>query len=55
MADRPIPVYLGRGDVKKRYARLVAVLRSIYQKREYGSVAYIRMNYRGENVLVGQS
>ena len=55
MADRPIPVYLGKGDVKKRYSRLVAVLRSIYQKREYGSVAYIRMNYRGENVLVGQS
>lgn len=55
MADRPVPIYMGRGDVKKRYSRLVAVLRSIYQKREYGTVAYIRMNYRGENVLVGQS
>lgn len=43
--ERAFPVYLGRGDMWRKYRRLSKVLSWLYRKREFDNTDYIDMNY----------
>ncbi len=55
----PFPIYFGQGNVKRKYTQLWKVLKVLYQKSRSGSliekVAYIRMDYQDNKVLVARS
>lgn len=55
----PFPIYLGKGDMKRKYYQLWKVLEVLYQKKKGGplieKVAYIRMDYQKNKVLVARS
>jgi len=53
LADRPFPIYLGKELGKKSYNRLAKVLYWLYKKKEFQSVAYIRLDYMEDKILVG--
>ncbi len=53
LADRPFPIFLGQEFGKKAYNRLAKVLYWLYKKKEFQSVAYIRLDYMENKVLVG--
>ena len=53
LMDRPFPVRLGRGKMKKKYERLAKVLQLMYKRKEFNKVAYIQINYTEDKVLVG--
>ncbi|MBA3013556.1 MAG: FtsQ-type POTRA domain-containing protein [Proteobacteria bacterium] len=53
LADRPFPIFLGKEVGKKEYNRLAKVLYWLYKKKEFQSVAYIRLDYMENKVLVG--
>ncbi len=60
-AERAFPVYLGRGEMWRKYSRLSKVLSWLYRNREFENTDYIDMNYMkdgnqsgaGGRVLVG--
>jgi len=52
LADRPFPIYLGQELGKKSYSRLAKVLYWLYKKKEFQTVAYIRLDYMENKVLV---
>ena len=54
LADRPFPIFLGKELGKKTYNRLAKVLYWLYKKKEFQSVAYIRLDYMENKVLVGK-
>ena len=45
LADNPFPIYLGKGEMKRKYSRLSKVLSWLYRKKEYVSTASIDLNY----------
>ena len=47
LADNPFPIYLGQGEMKKKYGRLSKVLSFLYRKKEYAATASIDLNYLG--------
>jgi len=53
LADRPFPIFLGKELGKKAYNRLAKVLYWLYKKKEFQSVAYIRLEYMENKILVG--
>ncbi len=53
LADRPFPIFLGKELGKKAYNRLAKVLYWLYKKKEFNSVAYIRLDYLEDKILVG--
>jgi cell division protein FtsQ len=53
LADRPFPIYLGQELGKKSYTRLAKVLYWLYKKKEFQTVAYIRLDYMENKILVG--
>ena len=53
LADKPFPIFLGKELGKKSYNRLAKVLYWLYKKREFQSVAYIRLDYLEDKILVG--
>lgn len=53
LADRPFPIYLGKGMIGQKYRRLVKVLYWMYKKKEFASTAYINVEYMDNDVLVG--
>lgn len=53
LADRPFPIFLGKELGKKEYNRLAKVLYWLYKKKEFQSVAYIRLDYMENKILVG--
>lgn len=53
LADRPFPIFLGKEVGKKEYNRLAKVLYWLYKKKEFQDVAYIRLDYMENKVLVG--
>jgi cell division protein FtsQ len=53
LMDRPFPIRLGRGEIKKKYARLAKVLHRLYKRKEFNKVAYIQVDYTEDKVLVG--
>jgi cell division septal protein FtsQ len=53
LADRPFPIYLGKELGKKAYNRLAKVLYWLYKKKEFQTVAYIKLDYLENKILVG--
>ncbi len=54
LADRPFPIFLGKELGKKSYNRLAKVLYWLYKKKEFQAVAYIRLDYLEDKILVGK-
>lgn len=52
LADRPFPIFLGKELGKKSYNRLAKVLYWLYKKKEFQTVAFIRLDYMENKVLV---
>ncbi len=59
LVDYPFPIYFGSGQVRTKYSRLKRVLDVLYRETEQGKtiadVAYIRMDYQENKVLVAHS
>lgn len=54
LADRPFPIFLGKELGKKAYNHLAKVLYWLYKKKEFQNVAYIRLDYMENKILVGK-
>lgn len=58
LVENPFPIYLGRSNVRKKYSRLVQVLKTIYKKQKgtatISQIEYIQMDYLADKVLVVQ-
>ena len=56
LLDRAFPIHFGtEGKISTRYYRLVKVLKDLYKSREFSEIAYIRMDYLKDTVLVGKT
>ncbi len=55
LVSRPFPIYLGRGNISRKYYRLAKVLYWLYKKKEFDETAYIRMHYMEDKVLIGKA
>lgn len=59
LVEQPFPIYIGKGDIKRKYYQLWKVLEVLYRKKKgkaiIDSVAYIRMDYQENKVLVARS
>lgn len=57
LVEHPFPIFFGDGDVRKKYVRLRKVLEMLYKPRrtgmDIGRVAYIKMDYLKDKVIVG--
>jgi cell division protein FtsQ len=57
LVEHPFPIIFGGGEVRQKYLRLRKVLEVLYKPRKEGMdiarVAYIRMNYLKDRVIVG--
>ncbi|MBE0585817.1 MAG: FtsQ-type POTRA domain-containing protein [Desulfofustis sp.] len=57
LVEHPFPIFLGSGEIRQKYIRLRQVLEVLYKPRKSGMdiarVAYIRMNYLKDRVIVG--
>ena len=57
LVEHPFPIFLGSGEIRQKYMRLRQVLEVLYKPRKSGMdiarVAYIRMNYLHDKVIVG--
>jgi len=58
LVEHPFPIYLGKGEIKRKYYQLRKVLEVLYRKKQgdaiIDKVAYIRMDYQKNKVLVAQ-
>ncbi len=59
LVDYTFPIFFGNGNTRKKYSRLVYVLRDLYKKKKgqelISKVEFIQMKYLDDNVLVAQS
>ena len=59
LVEQPFPIYFGKGNIKRKYYQLRKVLEVLYRKHKgksiIGDVAYIRMDYQNDKVLVIRS
>ena len=59
LVEHPFPIFFGDGGVRKKYYRLRKVLEMLYKPRktgmDIGRVAYIKMDYLQDKVIVGYS
>lgn len=59
LVEYPFPIFFGEGDIRQKYVRLRKVLEMLYKPRktgmDIGRVAYIRMDYLEDKVIVGYS
>ena len=57
LVEHPFPIFFGDGDIRKKYLRLRKVLEMLYKPRrtgmDIGRVAYIKMDYLKDKVIVG--
>ena len=57
LVEHPFPIIFGGGEIRQKYLRLRKVLEVLYKPRKEGMdiarVAYIRMNYLKDRVIVG--
>ncbi len=53
LVDQPFPIYMGTGNMKNKYRKLLNILGVLYKKHrkgtKIGDVASIQMNYYGDN------
>ena len=58
LVEYPFPIFFGNGNTKRKYARLIEVLKELYKKQKgkelISGVQYIQMDYFDEKVLVAQ-
>ena len=58
MVEYPFPIFFGNGNTKRKYSRLVYVLKVLYKKQKgkelISQVEYIQMDYLQDKVLVAQ-
>jgi cell division septal protein FtsQ len=58
MVEYPFPIFFGNGNTKRKYARLVQVLKVLFKKQKgkelISQVEYIQMDYLNDKVLVAQ-
>ncbi|MGW8160940.1 MAG: cell division protein FtsQ/DivIB [Desulfobulbales bacterium] len=55
LLDRPFPIFFGNEDkISTRYYRLIKVLKDLYKTHEFSEVAYIRLDYQKNTILVGK-
>ncbi|MCI5164611.1 MAG: FtsQ-type POTRA domain-containing protein [Candidatus Electrothrix sp. GM3_4] len=55
LVEHPFPIYVGYGNVKKRYYQLVKLLERFYRKRRIEGIKEIRMDYHEGRILVARS
>lgn len=59
LVEYPFPIYIGKGDVRKKYSHLRRVLDVLYKNkkgvRKIEQVAYIHLDYMKNKVLVAQN
>ncbi len=59
LVEHPFPIFFGEDDLRQKYYRLRKVLEMLYKPRktgmEIGRVAYIKMDYLEDKVIVGYS
>lgn len=55
LADRPFPIYLGKGKMGQKYSRLSGVLHWLYKNREFEVTESIQFDYQPDKVLVRKS
>jgi hypothetical protein len=55
LVERPFPIYVGCGSVKKRYYQLVKLLERFYRKKKIEGIKEIRMDYQEGRILVARS
>ena len=55
LLDSIFPIYLGTEDIKRTYWRLAKILKELYKNQEISNVAFIRMNYMENKVLVSMA
>lgn len=59
LVEYPFPIFFGNGNTKRKYGRLVEVLKALYKKEKgkdlISEVKYIQMDYLQDKVLVAQS
>lgn len=55
LVEHPFPIYIGYGNVKKRYYQLVKLLERLYRKEEIEGIKEIRMDYHEGRILVARS
>jgi len=52
LASRPIPIYLGRGEMDRKFVRLAKVLGWLYKKNQFSEATAIRFDRLDKKVLV---
>jgi cell division septal protein FtsQ len=52
LADRPFPIYFGRGDMEVKFGRVAKVLGWLYKKKQFQETIAIRLDDLEKKVLV---
>ncbi len=56
LVEYPFPIYFGHGDVNRKYARLIKVLKPLYElekgQKQIEEIEYIQMEYLEDKILV---
>ena len=55
LVEHPFPIYIGYGNVEKRYYQLVKLLERFYRKKTIEGIKEIRMDYHDGRILVARS
>jgi cell division protein FtsQ len=54
LLDEVFPIYLGRDTMKRKYWRLVKILKGLYKSGEISRIDHIRMDYMQDKALVSR-
>jgi cell division septal protein FtsQ len=59
LVEYPFPIFFGNSNIRRKYSRLVQVLKALYKKQNgkesISQIEYIQMDYLNDKVLVAQS
>ncbi|MCI5217773.1 MAG: FtsQ-type POTRA domain-containing protein [Candidatus Electrothrix sp. LOE2] len=55
LVEHPFPIYVGYGNVEKRYYQLVKLLELLYRKEKIEGIKEVRMDYHEGRILVARS
>jgi hypothetical protein len=55
LVEHPFPIYVGYGNVEKRYYQLVKLFERLYRKKEIEGIKEIRMDYYEGRIVVAKS
>jgi cell division septal protein FtsQ len=55
LVEHPFPIYIGYGNVEKRYYQLVKLFERLYRKKKIEGIKEIRMDYHEGRILVAKS